>query len=167
MKRFKQVNCPECNLLCSAHKLEPHMRGSYCWGSEYKIETQEDYDLWVYWKGKKNNSIKGQCAGFILSPLELISLLREAEIRISDVGNGKGKYNLSRHKDTGIYEAGNCRFIPQIDNIMEKEYGLRYVVDGVTYSDTRVVSEKLKCGRSTVRRRCESSKFPNWKLITL
>ena len=160
----KRINCPECNLSCAFHRLEIHRQGSFCWGN-YKIETEEDAALYKYWKYKKNNFLDTEVK-FLISPSEIVSLLNDAGITIFQVGQGKGKYNLSRYGDTGNYEVGNCRFIPQIDNIMEKEYGLRYVVDGVMYSNTRPVADKMKCSRATVRRRCESPKFPNWKLIT-
>ena len=167
-KGIKQpvVNCPDCNLPCSWHRVDIHRQGNYCWGSEYKITTEDDAVLYKYWKYKKNNNLKGEVK-FLLSPLELLRLLKDAGISIHEVGNGKSKYNLARYNDEGNYEIGNCRFIPQIDNIMEKEYGLRYIVEGKEYSYTKDVADEYGCGRATVRRRCESPKFPNWKLVTL
>ena len=162
----KRINCPECNLPCAFHRIEIHRQGNFCWGNDYKIKTEEDVALYKYWKYKKNNFLKSEVK-FLLSPSELLSLLEDVGISIHQVGSGPRNYNLARHGDTGNYEVGNCRFIPKIDNILEKEYGLRYIVNGITYSNTREVSEKMKCGRTTVRRRCESPKFPNWKLITL
>ena len=58
----------------------------------------------VYWK---------------LTPFEVRMLLEQAGISVWDWGQGKGKYNLARIDDLGNYEMGNCRFLPQEDNIRE------------------------------------------------
>ena len=167
-KGIKQrvIECPDCNLPCAFHRVDVHRKGNFCWGSEYKIQTDEDMVLYKYWKGKTVSSLHSEVK-FLLTPLQLKSLLAEASISILDVGNGKGKYNLSRYQDKGNYEIGNCRFITQLDNIMEKEYGLRYIVEGTEHSVTQDVADKYNCSRATVRRRCESPKFPDWKLVTL
>jgi len=164
-----KVNCPDCNLPCAWHRVEVHRNGNFCWGDDLKIQTDDDFALYKYWKYKKNNHVgKGKSeVKFLIGPTEMISLLEEAGISINDVGNGKGKYNLARHGDKGNYEYGNCRFVLQIDNLTEREYSLRYIVNGVTYDNTKDVAEKMNCGRATVRRRCESLKFPDWKLIEL
>ena len=165
--KIKVVNCPECNLPCATHKLGPHLNGNFCPGSEHKIVTSEDMELYLLWKRKKNNYIGSRESEvkYLLTLSELGSLLSDAGISVSQVGNGPGKYNLSRFGDKGNYEIGNCRFILQVENILEKEYGLRYIIEGTTYSSPKQAAKDWNCGKATIRRRCESSKFPNWKLV--
>lgn len=38
-----------------------------------------------------------------------------------EIGNTRGKFQMSRIGDTGLYEWGNCRFLTQQENLSEKK----------------------------------------------
>ena len=56
----------------------------------------------------------------ILTLKQYILLAKKAGITASDIGCHRGQYHMSRIGDTGDYAPGNCRFLPQEENLEER-----------------------------------------------
>ena len=68
----------------------------------------DDKKLYLRYRDKKNNS-ENQQIGFILTFDDYCFLVEQAGIVSSKIG--RARYHLSRFKDKGPYEIGNCRFV--------------------------------------------------------
>lgn len=81
----------------------------------------EDVEAWYSkWDNLKNNS-KWYCK-FFLSFEQYTSLAAEAGLTIPDqIGKSSGSYCMGRIGDKGDYELGNCRFITQRQNQLERK----------------------------------------------
>ena len=84
------------------------------------IQLNNDFKLYAKFLNKKNNSYK-EGIYFDLTYKQWCELLKEACIKSSDLGFSGNNYVLARFGDKGGYTWGNCRFITQKQNILEKE----------------------------------------------
>jgi len=86
-----------------------------CTGPEYPIDTDEARILFSYYRNKMTTT------PMELTFTELYSLVEQAGILPSQIGQGSTQYQLSRYNDTGPYALGNCRFITTVENIRERD----------------------------------------------
>ena len=82
---------------------------------EYPIVSDEDRILLSYYRNKMSTT------PMELKFAELYSLVEQAGILPSQIGQGSNQYQLSRYNDIGPYALGNCRFITTIENIRERD----------------------------------------------
>jgi len=81
----------------------------------------DDGKLKQRWFNKSVNSLK-EGISFNLSFEEFCDLVKNANLVSSDLGfSGGKKFVLARYGDTGGYVYGNCRFITQSENALEKK----------------------------------------------
>lgn len=85
-------------------------------------DTDECIAAYDYWKKKSKKHNSRSLKGFSLTPRDILTLLREANITGHQVGRYRGQYVLCRYKDIGGYHMGNCRFMPKSDNGREQTY---------------------------------------------
>jgi hypothetical protein len=78
----------------------------------------------IAWRQKfgwLRNNAKRRGLSCLLSFKQYVSLAVHASISDPDsIGKSKGCYHLSRKGDIGDYVKGNCRFLPQEQNLAEK-----------------------------------------------
>lgn len=69
-----------------------------------------------------NKKVNAKAEGLIceLSLEQFCQLMKEANIKSSQLGFTGDNYVLARYNDAGNYTYGNCRFIKQCDNAKEK-----------------------------------------------
>lgn len=80
----------------------------------------DDGKLKQRWLNKSVNSLK-EGVVFDLSFEEFCDLVKNANLVSSELGfSGGKKFVLARYGDTGGYVYGNCRFITQSENALEK-----------------------------------------------
>lgn len=88
--------------------------------SPLEIELDDDGKLFPKFSRKRSNA-KSIKIEFELTFHEFCVLLKEAGIKSSQLDRTGQSYELARHNDTGSYKVGNCRFIPQIQNLKERK----------------------------------------------
>ena len=74
-------------------------------------------------RGKTNGKRfdrEGNPIRFDLKAADIRHLLSEAGITIWDIGSGPQDYCLARDNDLGSYTIGNCRFITNRENHLER-----------------------------------------------
>ena len=79
----------------------------------------DDGKLYAKWLNKRNNA-KLEGLTCELTYEEFCHLVKEANIKSSDLGFSGNGYVLARYNDEGPYKYGNCRFITQAANAKEK-----------------------------------------------
>lgn len=52
---------------------------------------------------------------------EYLDLMRDSGLTPAMVGKRKGQFHLARYNDEGAYELGNCRFVDQLVNQLERK----------------------------------------------
>lgn len=75
--------------------------------------------MYSKWLNKRNNA-KKEGILCLLTFDEYCHLIKEANLKSSDLGFSGNNYVLARYNDLGDYTYSNCRFITQIDNAKEK-----------------------------------------------
>lgn len=91
-------------------------------GRQYSLlesELDDDGKLYSKWLNKRNNA-KKEGILCLLTFDEYCHLIKEANLKSSDLGFSGNNYVLARYNDLGDYTYSNCRFITQIDNAKEK-----------------------------------------------
>lgn len=81
------------------------------------VDIDDDGELNNKYRHKQGNA-KRHGLKCLLTFDQYAGLVREAGIKSSDIG--PGGYHLSRYKDRGDYEVGNCRFVPYQVNMDER-----------------------------------------------
>jgi len=93
--------------------------------------------------------------------------LDEAGISIWDVGIGKGKYQLCRYQDKGVYTVDNCEFKTHHQNNSEKSRPLSKVMAGGIFFESIVAAGKhFNMAPQSVVTRLNSKNFNDWYRIS-
>ena len=106
--------CLDCKLVVTGTNWNRHPMT--CTGPEHPIVSDEDTILRLYWLGKRRTY-----KNMFLSYTELYSLVQQAGIQPSQIGQASSDYQLARYDDSGDYVIGNCRFITTRENIRERD----------------------------------------------
>lgn len=117
----------------------------------------------------KKASAQGNHIDCLLSYHDYCMLVKEANLRSSDIGyHGKG-YDLARYNDEGPYKLGNCRFITHKENTKERKISSKMVE---SFNKARIAHNEYmhqypEKFRESIRRRVQSSeKFQNRKQLS-
>lgn len=90
--------------------------------NQYRFLIDDDATVLAKYYQKKRDA-KERNIMFVLTFEEYCKLIYDAGIKTSDIGWGKtsngNHYVLARYHDIGPYSVGNCRFIPQSQNMYE------------------------------------------------
>lgn len=87
--------------------------------TELEKELDDDGQLYRKWHRKRQADIHHTKYGFDLTFEQWCYLMKEANIKSSQLGWKGEKYVLARYEDKGAYTLGNCRFITQKENVSE------------------------------------------------
>lgn len=115
-----------------------------------EAKLDDDGKLRHKWIQKKHNAHREQHLEFYLSFDEFCQLMDDAGITSSQLGIALDRYVLARKGDTGPYEIGNCRFITQRENMIERNENHGWIThDGPAYKQ---LSPEEKAVREAARK---------------
>lgn len=103
--------------------------------------VDDDGKLKRKWINKRVNAQK-EGIDFCLSFDEFRFLVQDAGLRSSDLGFTGKYYVLARYGDSGPYSFGNCRFITQAQNALEKKQTAK--TRAASSKNAKIASEAAK-----------------------